>query len=102
MLVLLCTTSCKSCFNKYEEMPNGITLTVSNKLKEHLLQSNLPTLHFDYNNVRVMIESDGAACFFVSAQVKPLLAGNIILRIILDIKFKNDLEYARGNVPDTC
>ena len=66
MFVLLCTTSCKSCFNKYEEMPNGITLTVSNKLKEHLLQSNLPTLHFDYNNVRVMIESDGAACFFVS------------------------------------
>ena len=35
MFVLLCTTSCKSCFNKYEEMPNGITLTVSNKLKDY-------------------------------------------------------------------
>lgn len=66
MFVLLCTTSCKSCFNKYEEMPNGVTLQISEKLKKHMIQTTYPTLHFDYNGVRVMMESDGAACFFVS------------------------------------
>jgi hypothetical protein len=31
-----------------------------------MIQTTYPTLHFDYDGVRVMMESDGAACFFVS------------------------------------
>ena len=66
VIVLLFSSSCTSCFNKYEEMPNGVTLNVSNKVKDYIVQESLPTLHFDYNGVRVMMESSGSACFFVS------------------------------------
>lgn len=66
VIVLLFSSSCTSCFNKYKEMPNGVTLNVSNKVKDYIVQESLPTLHFDYNGVRVMMESSGSACFFVS------------------------------------
>lgn len=60
-LLILC-----SCGNKYKNYPDGITLHVSDSLQEYFVyQSNLPTLHFDYNGVNAMIEADGAACFFV-------------------------------------
>ena len=58
--------SCTSCINQYVEMPEGVTLNVSNTIKEHLIQENLPSLHFDYNGVKVMMTSNGSACFFVS------------------------------------
>lgn len=66
VVLLLTASSCTSCINKYEEMPNGVTLNVSSEIKEYLVQENLPSLHFDYNGVRVMMESHGSACFFVS------------------------------------
>ena len=66
VVLLLTSTSCTSCINKYTEMPNGVTLNVSSKIKEHLVQTSLPSLHFDYDGVRVMMESNGSACFFVS------------------------------------
>lgn len=66
VIILLFSSSCTSCFNKYEEMPNGVTLNVSNKVKDYIVQETLPSLHFDYNGVRVMMESSGSACFFVS------------------------------------
>lgn len=66
-LIIVCFgSSCTSCINKYEEMPNGVTLNVSSEIKEYLIQKDLPSLHFDYNGVRVMMESQGSACFFVS------------------------------------
>lgn len=65
-VLLLTSTSCTSCFNKYTEMPNGVTLNVSTEIKEHLVQTSLPSLHFDYDGVRVMMEAHGSACFFVS------------------------------------
>ena len=34
-VLLLTSTSCTSCFNKYTEMPNGVTLNVSSEIKEH-------------------------------------------------------------------
>ena len=66
VVLLFTSTSCTSCFNKYEEMPNGVTLNVSSEIKDYLIQETLPSLHFDYNGVRVMMESHGSACFFVS------------------------------------
>lgn len=66
VILLFTTSSCTSCINKYTEMPNGVTLNVSSEIKEHLIQETLPSLHFDYNGVRVMMESHGSACFFVS------------------------------------
>lgn len=66
VVLLFSTTSCTSCINKYTEMPNGVTLNVSSEIKEHLIQETLPSLHFDYDGVRVMMESHGSACFFVS------------------------------------
>ena len=65
-VLLLSTSSCTSCINQYVEMPEGVTLNVSNTIKEHLIQENLPSLHFDYNGVKVMMTSNGSACFFVS------------------------------------
>ena len=66
IVLLISTSSCTSCINKYVEMPEGVTLNVSSTIKEHLIQENLPSLHFDYSGVRVMMESNGSACFFVS------------------------------------
>ncbi len=66
LVLLIFSTSCTSCFNQYEEMPNGVTLNVSSIIKDHLVQTTTPTLHFDYDGVRVMMESNGSACFFVS------------------------------------
>jgi hypothetical protein len=66
VVLLFSTTSCTSCINKYTEMPNGVTLNVSSEIKNHLIQETLPSLHFDYDGVRVMMESHGSACFFVS------------------------------------
>lgn len=66
IILLISTSSCTSCINKYVEMPEGVTLNVSSTIKEHLIQENLPSLHFDYSGVRVMMESNGSACFFVS------------------------------------
>ncbi len=63
-LVIL-TLSLTSCTNKYEVMENGVTITVSKELQKYMVQKSLPTLHFDYDNVRVMKESDGAAYYFV-------------------------------------
>ena len=66
VVLLLTSTSCTSCINKYVEMPEGVTLNVSSEIKDYLVQETLPSLHFDYNGVRVMMESHGSACFFVS------------------------------------
>ena len=68
LILLFTTVSLSGCFtNKYDEMPNGLDITVSNYLKGHLLyEDTAPTLHFDYNGIRVMKEYDGAAYYFVS------------------------------------
>lgn len=66
VVLLFTSSSCTSCINKYEEMPNGVTLNVSSEIKDYLVQKTLPSLHFDYNGVRVMMEAHGSACFFVS------------------------------------
>lgn len=59
------TLSLTSCTNKYEVMEDGVNLTVSKELQKYMVQTTLPSLHFDYDNVRIMIEAGGAACFFV-------------------------------------
>lgn len=66
VVLLITSSSCTSCFNKYVEMPEGVTLQVSSEIKGYLVQESLPSLHFDYNGVRVMMEAHGSACFFVS------------------------------------
>ena len=47
VVIVMLSSSCTSCINKYEEMPNGVTLNVSNKVKDYIVQESLPTLHFD-------------------------------------------------------
>lgn len=68
LILIICMlaslTSC-SCSNEYEEMENGVTIRVSDNMQKHMLNTSLPTLHFDYNGVRIKEESSGAACFFV-------------------------------------
>lgn len=66
ILIVMLSSSCTSCINKYEEMPNGVTLNVSDEISEYLVQKDLPSLHFNYKGVRVMMEAHGSACFFVS------------------------------------
>ena len=68
LIICVFTFSLSGCFkNKYEEMPNGVDITMSTYLKGHLLyEDQVPVLHFDFPGARVMKEYDGAAYFFVS------------------------------------
>lgn len=66
ILIILLTMVSSCGGNKYQTFPNGITLRVSEELREYMVyQENLPTLKFDYNGVNAMIENGGSACFFV-------------------------------------
>lgn len=67
LLLLIVSMVCflSSCNNKYTIMEEGVTLEVSKSAQKYFVNTSLPTLHFDYNGVKVMIESDGAACYFV-------------------------------------
>lgn len=68
LLLLIIITSCilSSCGNKSTTMEHGVTLTVSSELKNYMLYPDkLPSLHFDYDGVKVLMDGDGAACFFV-------------------------------------
>lgn len=65
LILVLISGLLTSCTNKYEVMEDGVTITVSKELQKYMVQTTLPTLHFDYDNVRVMSEADGSAYFFV-------------------------------------
>ncbi len=64
LVVLLSLVSCGN--NDATTYENGIDITVSKGLKSSFINpEQLPVLHFDYNNVKAVEESDGAAYFFV-------------------------------------
>ena len=96
-------------------MPNGVTLNVSTQIKEHLVQETLPSLHFDYDDVRVMMESSGSACFFVSNdqyELSDKFAQHIsqynkeqiyVNQEILKLSKELDIPYLAFNFPiDSC
>lgn len=68
IFTILTVFSLSSCTfkNDYITMENGVDVTVSKNLQEYFIyKDDIPSLHFDYNGVRVMIEADGAAYYFV-------------------------------------
>ncbi len=68
LILMLTLTSC-SCklANNYKEMPNGVDITIKSEYKEHMLiQETIPSIHFDYNGVRISTDlSDDSIVFFV-------------------------------------
>ena len=92
VVIVMLSSSCTSCINKYEEMPNGVTLNVSDTITEYLVQKDLPSLHFNYKGVRVMMEAHGSACFFVSNNQEELRYNDTRKFGKMHLVRKNELE----------
>lgn len=66
IFLLFITTSCGRLKNNYIVKENGVDITVLNTYKEHmLLPNNIPSLHFDYNGVRISDYSTDSKVIFV-------------------------------------
>lgn len=67
LLIVCLSFLFSSCGNKFTTMENGVTISISNELKEYMLyKDNIPSMHFDYDGVNVMMDGNGSACFFVN------------------------------------
>lgn len=66
LLLLITFISLTSCRNNYITMGEGVDITLTEELKSHMLNpNNLPSLHFDYNGVRISDYSNNARVIFV-------------------------------------
>lgn len=63
----LYSCSCNNLKNDYIVMPNGVDITVKQEYLEHMLiKETVPSIHFDYNNVRISSNlSDNSIVYFV-------------------------------------
>ncbi len=66
IILLFVISSCSLLKNKYIVMGNGVDITIPNEYKQYmLLPNNLPSIHFDLDNVRISTDSTNAIVKFV-------------------------------------
>lgn len=66
LLLIITMISICGCSNNYITMGDGVDITILEELKEHMLNpSNVPSLHFDYDGVRVSDYSNNSRVIFV-------------------------------------
>ncbi len=66
IFLLFITTSCGRLKNNYIVKENGVDITIPSQYLEHfLIKENIPSLHFDYNGVRISDFSSDNKVIFV-------------------------------------
>lgn len=65
LLLLFTTSSCKGLKNNYIVKENGVDITVLDSHKAYLLSKQYPSIHFDYNGVRVSTYTTSSKVIFV-------------------------------------
>lgn len=104
VIIVFLFISISSCAeNKAVVCEHGVDITISSSLAKYIVASEkLPSKHFDYDGVKVMFDSDKAACYFVqndqyvlSDKFKEHLDTYEDIIVLSEVSQQNDTTYAK-------